>query len=105
MSQQIPASALQDPALLQKPALPPPPGVIPNFTNPKDNGRSLVVVGAILLAFVFIGLANRAYTKACIVRSTSWDDLTLCLSAVGAYVSYGLCVWGNVDNTCVFGSY
>lgn len=96
MSQQIPASALEDPAFLQLPALPPPPGVIANFTNPKTQGPRLVVVGAVLLTFVLIALVNRAYTKLCIVRKVFWDDLTIFLSAVGAIASYGLCVLGNV---------
>ena len=84
MSQQIPASALQDPAILQMPALPPPPDVKPNFINPENKGQSLIVAGAILLTFVTIALANRAYTKLYIVRKTSWDDLTISLSALGA---------------------
>lgn len=99
MSQQLPASALQDPAILELPALPPPPGVIPNFTNPESKGESLIIPGAILLTLVIIAVANRAYTKLCIIRKFSWDDLTLSLSAIGAIASYGVCVWGNVANT------
>ena len=105
MSQQIPASALQDPAVLQIPALPPPPGVTPNFTNPENKGQSLVVAGAILLTFVVIMLANRAYTKLCIVRKTSWDDLTILLSALGAVLSYTLCVSGNLASTDLLGTH
>ena len=99
MSQQVPVEALQGPTILKLPALPAPPGVVPNFTNPKNQGPKLIVVGAVLLAFVVLALANRAYTKLCIVRKTSWDDLTICLSAVGAVVSYSLCVLGNVADT------
>lgn len=93
MYQQIPASALQDPAFLQQPALKPPPGVIPNFLHPEEKGPTLVIVGAILLALVVIALANRAYTKLCIVQKVSWDDLTISLSAVGAIVWYTVCAW------------
>lgn len=91
MSQQASASALQDPAFLQLPALTPPPGVIPNFTNPDNRGPTLIVVGAIFLALVVIALTNRAYTKLFIVRKASWDDLTIFLSAVGAIVWYTIC--------------
>ena len=88
----------QDAAILQLPALAPPPGVIPNFTNPKDIGPRLVIVGAILLTFVIIALANRAYTKLYIVRKLSLDDFTVSLAVLGAIASYGLCVYGNQAN-------
>lgn len=93
MYQQIPASALQDPAFLQQPALKPPPGVLPNFMNPEEKGPTLVIVGAILMALILIALANRAYTKLCIVQKVSWNDLTIALSAVGAIVWYAVCAW------------
>ena len=99
MSQQLPASALQDPAIFELPALPPPPGVIPDFTNPESNGESLIITGAILLTFVIVAVASRAYTKLCIIQKMSWDDLTLYLSAIGAIASYGVCVWGNIANS------
>ncbi len=62
MSLETPPS-LHDSALLQQPALTPPPGVIPNFTNPADQGPMLIIVGAVLLALVIIALVTRAYTK------------------------------------------
>ena len=95
MPPQIPASALEDPAFLELPVQTPPPGVIPNFSNPENQGSKLTVVGAVLLTFVIIALTNRAYTKIHIVQKFSWDDLTLSLSAIGAIFSYGVCVWGN----------
>lgn len=93
MYQQIPASALQDPAFLQLPALAPPPGVIPDFVNPEEKGPPLVIFGGILLSLVLIALVNRAYTKLCIVQKVSWDDLTISLSAIGAIVWYAVCAW------------
>lgn len=86
MSQQASAS------LLQLPALAPPPGVIPNFTNPENRGPTLVIVGAILLGLVVIAMANRAYTKLRIIRKASWDDLTVALAGASAIVWYSLCV-------------
>ena len=91
-------SALQDPAVLQLPALDPPPGIIPNFANPENKGPTLIVVGALLLVLVIISLANRAYTKLLIVRKTSWDDLTISLSALGAIVTYIICTLGTELN-------
>ena len=98
MSQLPSAAALQDPAVLQLPALPAPPGVIPNFANPKNIGPRLIVSGAILLTFVTIALASRAYTKFYIVRKVSLDDFTVSLAVLGAIVSYGLCVYGDQAN-------
>ena len=95
MSQPLSPAALQDPAVLQLPALSAPPGVIPNFTNPEDIGPRLIVSGAILLTFVIIALASRAYTKLCIIRKISLDDLTISLAAMCAIASYTLCVYGN----------
>ena len=95
MSQQIPGSALQDPAILHLPALPPPLGLVPNFTNPENQDSRLIVVGATLLTLVVIALMNRAYTKLFIIRKTSWGDLAISVSAVGAIVSYFLCMLGK----------
>lgn len=61
--------------------------------NPEEKWSTLVIVGAILLAFLLIALANRVYTKLCIVQKVSWDDLTIALLAVGAIVWYTVCAW------------
>ena len=95
MSQPLSAAALQDPAVLQLPALTAPPGVVPNFTNPISIGPRLIVSGAILLTFVIVALAGRAYTKLYIIRKVSLDDLTIFLAAFCAIASYSLCVYGN----------
>lgn len=93
MSRLIPINALDDPAVLQLPALTPPPGIYPNFTNPKSRGPVLVITNGMLLAFMAIFIAIRAYTKLAIVRKVSWDDLTVSLSALGAVALYVLYVW------------
>lgn len=95
MSQSIPASSLDDPAVLQLPALPPPPGITSNFTSPKDRGPILIIVNGILLGLMVIFLAIRFYTKFCIVRKVFWDDLTICVSALGATVLYVVFVLGR----------
>ena len=95
MSPQVPASALEDPASLQQPAIAPPPGVTPNFAHPEDKGPTLVIVATVLLALVIIALANRAYTKLYIIRKSSWDDLTMSLSALGVITIYIICILGE----------
>ena len=86
-------SPLDDPTLLQLPALTPPPGVIPNFAHPMDRGPVLTIVNGILLALMMIFIALRVYTKLAIVRKISWDDLTVSLSALGSIFLYILFVW------------
>ena len=87
-------SQFQDPAFLRLPALPPPPGVTPNFAHPEDRGPVLVFVGGILSALMLIFIGVRAYTKLVIVRRVSWDDLTISFSAFSAFGLYIMFVWG-----------
>ena len=56
------------------PAVPPPPGVIPNFKNPHIDGALVVVVGSILMGITILFVANRVYSKVFITRKYSWDD-------------------------------
>ncbi|KAI9656092.1 MAG: hypothetical protein M1829_000447 [Trizodia sp. TS-e1964] len=55
---------------------PPPPGVIPNFINPTNQNCVMRVGGAILLVLTFTFLFLRLGTRAFIVKSLGWDDLT-----------------------------
>lgn len=93
MSQPFSPSALEDPAVFQSPGLTPPPGTTPNFTHPTDRGPVLIVVNGILLALMMVFIAIRSYTKLAIVRKVSWDDLSVCLSALGGITLYLLFVW------------
>ena len=56
------------------PAGQPPPGVIPNFTNPQDNNALMIVIGSILLGIMLFFYAIRIYTKRFITQQYSWDD-------------------------------
>ena len=64
-------------ALAKTPALAPPPGVVPNFIDPYNQGPILLVIGSILLALMMILVTVRAYTKIFIQRKLSWDDCSL----------------------------
>ena len=64
-----------DPAVLAvTPAGKPPPGVIPNFTNPPSNGHILIEVGSVLVALMLVFVGVRMYTKLKIVGKTTPDD-------------------------------
>lgn len=60
--------------ILQRPALPPPPGVVPNFANP-DNIRVALIVTSVLCLFIStLSFWIRAYTRFYIFKETEWED-------------------------------
>ncbi|KAI9695556.1 MAG: hypothetical protein M1820_008569 [Bogoriella megaspora] len=79
---------LPDSVLAQIPLLPPPPGVVSNFVNPPNNGTSFIVFGAVIVPVMLAFFSIRLYTKFCIIRQRSWDDLTCSLAALGAVLHY-----------------
>ena len=72
------------------------PGTAPNFTNAEDRGAVLTIVNGFLLVVMAIFMVIRAYTKPVIIRKLSWDDLTVSISAIGAFALYGFLVWGEL---------
>ena len=64
-------------ALANEPALAPPPGVVPNFVNPYNQGPILLVIGSILIVLMAVLVSVRAYTKIYIQRKLAWDDCPL----------------------------
>ena len=55
-------------------ALPPPPGVRPNFEHPESDGYRLVVVTVIFLLLASFVLSLRIYTRRIIVHAIGYDD-------------------------------
>ena len=105
MSYALSPSNLTDPDYLQLPALPPSPGVTPNFARPEGNGSLLVFVNGTLSALMLILIAIRVYTKISIVQKFSWDDLTIFSSAFSACALYILFVWGIASPYPIADSY
>ena len=56
------------------PAGTPPPGLIPNSTNPGSNGPTLIAVGSVLIALMVLSVGIRVYSKIKIVGKSSPDD-------------------------------
>ena len=54
--------------------IPPPPGVTPNFDNPEQGGRHVVILGLVGIPIAFLFLALRLYTKSRINRSFGSED-------------------------------
>ena len=61
-------------AISEGPAMPPPPGVNPNFVDPYSQGPTLIIGGSIMITLMTIFVLARGYTKYHIIRKASWDD-------------------------------
>ena len=61
-------------SLTQIPALPPPPGVSPDFANPHSDRPVLIIVGSMFVAIMLLFVSVRIYVKVNIVRKSSPDD-------------------------------
>lgn len=59
-------------AILDRPALAPPPGVVPNFANPDNLSQPELAVLQLVVATVVVGM--RVYTKLGVVRNMLAED-------------------------------
>jgi hypothetical protein len=72
-----------DPALLANiPALPPPPGVVPNFMNPPTRAHQTQVVSAICLSLMCPLVALRVYCRLVVQHNWGIDDCMFACSSV-----------------------
>ena len=55
-------------------AIPPPPGVTPNFTNPVYHSGAIIPLSAVFITLATIFLAIRIYTKAVILKVFGLED-------------------------------
>lgn len=55
-------------------AIPPPPGVTPNFVNPEHKGKEIIVLGILGIVCSTLFLLMRIYTKIRINRSFKSED-------------------------------
>ena len=68
-------SSAVDPARLEGvPAARPPPGVSPNFVDPRSSGPVLIAVGTVLLVVMLLCVTIRGYTKIRIAKKITPDD-------------------------------
>ncbi|KAJ2985762.1 hypothetical protein NUW58_g5360 [Xylaria curta] len=72
-------------ALLDGPALAPPPGVIPQLDNPPSYRTATTVIPIVAITVTTLSLAMRTYTKVSILRKVDLGDYSLFL-AWGIYV-------------------
>ena len=64
--------ATLDPA--RTPALPPPPGVVPDFTGPAEGVTTLLFTQLFCLVIATLFVWMRIYTKLCVMRCHAWED-------------------------------
>ena len=55
-------------------AIPPPPGVTPNFVNPEHRGKEIVTLGILGMVCSTLFLLMRIYTKSRINRAFASED-------------------------------
>lgn len=56
-------------------AMPPPPGIEPNFVDPPSQLNSNIALHAVSLSLVVVSLTMRLYTRLHILKSyLGWDD-------------------------------
>ncbi|KAF2866564.1 hypothetical protein BDV95DRAFT_203271 [Massariosphaeria phaeospora] len=96
MSTGVTSGAAMD--LSQVPATMPPPGIMPNFSNPDNYKHQNIILHSVVLAITTVAVLVRLYTRAVIKRNIGVDDwlailswaLALEFSIVMAYAT----VWG-----------
>ncbi|MCJ1346585.1 hypothetical protein MMC31_004803 [Peltigera leucophlebia] len=63
-------------------ALPPPPGVTPNFTDPYSIGEGLKAAGTVFVILTTLSTAVRLHTKFSIIKAHGWEDYTMVIAVV-----------------------
>ncbi|KAI1822462.1 hypothetical protein F4861DRAFT_550730 [Xylaria intraflava] len=80
-------------AVLDGPALPPPPGVTPNFDNPPNESNIGILTNVVCLVTTGIVFGLRAYAKIFCVKKVQIEDY-LAAAALGPYISCIYCgIW------------
>ena len=64
-------------ALLNGPAVKPPPGVLSNFDNPPNQDTVALTIGNLLIIFASLAVLIRIYTRRVLLRSVGCDDCKL----------------------------
>lgn len=56
------------------PALPPPPGITPNFDSPSSIGKAIIIFNVVFLTLMLGFVTMRIYTRGILLGSLYWDD-------------------------------
>ena len=69
-------------ALLDGPAVSPPPGVIPNFVDPPSLYPQIIVTLVLTLSIATLAVIIRVYTKLHVIKAWHLEDCTCCGSGL-----------------------
>ncbi|KAL8979144.1 MAG: hypothetical protein Q9205_005450 [Flavoplaca limonia] len=83
---------LDDSALAQTPAKPPPPGVIPDFNGPNPLSYTILGVASTFVGLTLFFLGIRTYTKSTILRRWTWDDVTCGIGLIATLIYWIICI-------------
>lgn len=59
------------------PAGTPPPGVIPNLTDPPSKGDAIVILDGVFVSLMLVSVLIRVYVRLRLVKTWGWDDCKL----------------------------
>lgn len=65
-------------------ALPPPPGIVPNFVDPYSIADTAKAVSVLFVVLTTLTTAIRLYTKFCIFKAHGWADC-MCYSLSSSF--------------------
>ncbi|SLM40448.1 hypothetical protein LPUS_11260 [Lasallia pustulata] len=82
-------------ALLNGPAMPPPPGVTPNFDHPLSAYPAQIVPLTLFITIATIAVLMRMYTKLFLVRSVVLEDYAVLIGWAGEVAQVGTSVLSN----------
>lgn len=60
--------------MTEQPAIPPPPGVVPNFIDPENRVMTIININAIFMALSGVILLLRLYSRRFIVHQLGFAD-------------------------------
>ncbi|KAJ3554721.1 hypothetical protein NPX13_g10540 [Xylaria arbuscula] len=87
----------QQEEVLNGPALPPPPGVVPNFDNPPNRNQVAIAVNVACSMVTIVVVFLRAYAKIFCMKKLRWEDY-LVVPAFATFVASMITeVWVLVD--------
>ena len=72
---QISSQQLEE--LLNGPAGSPPPGITPNFEDPANLNKAVILTLTLCLTFATLAMLMRIYTKLFLIRSWDYEDCEL----------------------------
>ncbi|KAH9905724.1 hypothetical protein F4778DRAFT_802188 [Xylariomycetidae sp. FL2044] len=91
-------------SILDQPALPPPEGVIPNFSNPKNHNHEARIGIFFCLVLIVVMIPARVYSTVFCMRKVNFEDDAnptanlFCVATQGPYIGYTYCLFHYITS-------